>query len=223
MSDDTYDLEKANKLFGGENMITKRKNLKDEEVIDNIIKYVEKIKKFNASNIFTIVSQIFLSVAFVCLLCNFAISGSFDWSLYPVGGLLLVWFTIIPIFFIKKHIVFISMGIMTVGLIPYLFLIEYLFSAKGWVLPLAIPIAASALMAALIVISLFLYTKIIIYYDVAITCLLFGVITNIIINTIVYNYVKDKEIYMPVVITTLSFAFISFLIFIIGYLRKENI
>ncbi|MBU3192023.1 helix-turn-helix domain-containing protein [Clostridium bowmanii] len=212
----------VNELICGEKIISERIDLKDEVVVNNTIKYVEKVKKINTSNVFLVISLTFLFSAFVCLICNFAISGLLNWSLYPLGGLLIIWFTIIPIFFIKKHRGLISMFIMTVGLVPYLFLIEYLCPYKGWVLPLAIPIAGVVLIAFFIVIALFLNTKINRYYIVASTCLLFGVIVNIIIKNIVYNYIKENGINISVAITALSIAFVSFLIFIIGLLKKRE-
>ncbi|MBU3192189.1 DUF6320 domain-containing protein [Clostridium bowmanii] len=154
MSEFIYVLRKAkelgvtvNELICGEKIISERIDLKDEEVVNNTIKYVEKVKKINNSNVFLVISLTFLFSALGCLICNFAISGLLNWSLYPVGGLLIIWFTIIPIFFIKKHRVLISMFIMTVGLVPYLFLIEYLCPYKGWVLSLTIPIVGVVLIA----------------------------------------------------------------------------
>jgi len=185
-------------------------------------KAVSKWERGNASNVFMIISITFLIGAFVCLLCNFAISESFDWSLYPTGGLLLVWLTIIPLLFIKKHRVFIAMFIMTLALIPYLFLVEYLCPAKGWVISMAIPITGISLIASFIAITLILYTKSNRYYIAAINCILFGVIVNLSINNIVYNYVKEKEKNISAGITAMSFAFIALLLFIIGYAKIKN-
>jgi small neutral amino acid transporter SnatA (MarC family) len=113
------------------------------------------------------------------------------------------------------------MVIMTVSLVPYLFLIEYLCPYKGWVIPLSIPIEGVAVIAAFIVSALFLNTKINRYYIVAIACLLFGVIVSIIIKNIVYNYIKENGINISVAITALSITFVSFLIFIIGLLKRR--
>lgn len=210
----------VNELIAGEKIIGERISSKEEEVVTNTIKYAEKIKRFNASNIFLAITLTFLSAAFVCLLCNFAISGLFDWSLYPLGGLLLVWITIIPLFFSKKHRAFLSTATIIAGLIPYLFLIEYLCPVKGWVLPMALPILGVALISFFIVICIFLYTRISRYYAVAISCLLVGVIANIVINSIVYKYIEIKGINISVEITALSFAFIAFLLFIVGFFKR---
>lgn len=213
----------VNELLSGEKNMNEPIDLKEDEVVNNTIKYIDRVKKFNASNIFFIISIAFLISIFVCLLCNFAISRSFDWSLYPTGSILLVWLTIIPLFFAQKNRVFISMIIMTIALIPYLFLVEYLCPVKGWVIPLAIPIAGISLIASFIAITLFLYTKINRYYIGAINCILFGVIVNLSINNIVYNYVKQKGNNISVVITAISFTFAAFLLFIIGHVKKNSV
>ena len=211
----------VNELLSGEKNVIELGEVKDGDLVNNTIEYVGKVKKLNALNIFSIISIVFLISAFVCLLCNFAISGLFDWSLYPTGALLLVWLTIIPLFFTGKHRGYISLFVMTLALIPYLFLVEYLCPVKGWVIPMAMPIIGISLIGLFIASRLFLSTKINKYYVVAINCILFGVIANISINNIVYNFVKEKQSYTPLVIIVISFAFISFLLFIIGY-AKEN-
>ena len=112
---------------------------------------------------------------------------------------------------------------MTVALIPYLLLVEYLCPVKGWVIPMAIPIIGISLIVSFIAITLLLYTKINRYYNVAIDCILFGVIVNLTVNSIVYNFVKEKENNISAVITAMCFAFIALLIFIIGYSKKRKL
>ena len=212
----------VNELLSGEKGIAEGIELKEEAVVANTISYIERLKKIKASNIFVVISIVFLLGAFVCLLCNYAISGAFDWSLYPTGSIVMVWFVILPIFFMKKHRIIMSMVIITVAIIPYLFLIEYLCPVKGWVIAMAIPITGISVIVAFSGIALFLYTKINRYYVVALNCIIFGVIVNLSVSNIVYNYVKGPENNISVVIVAMSFAVIAVLVFVMGYVKKKS-
>ncbi|MEB8389481.1 DUF6320 domain-containing protein, partial [Rhodobacteraceae bacterium KMM 6894] len=43
-----------------------------------------------------ITTTIFLLIAIICLIINYSIDNSINWSLYPIGGLIVIWATLIP-------------------------------------------------------------------------------------------------------------------------------
>jgi len=51
---------------------------------------------------FTLLSFSFLIGAFVSLLCNYLINGKLDWSLYPLGALIMTWLILAPWFFTSE-------------------------------------------------------------------------------------------------------------------------
>lgn len=128
-------------------------------------------EKLNVTNlIITIIFIVSVFSSCICLLCNYLINNKFNWSLYVVGVFIVLWAVIIPVFKLKKFRAVASLGGFTVTLIPYLFLIQYLSPIKGWVIPLALPIAILSILALSISLFIWFYTKMNKFYSAAIWC-----------------------------------------------------
>ena len=196
----------------------------NEALINDIIKFADKVSKFNTSGIMiTLISMIFILAGFICLLCNFVINRTFNWSLYPVGAMLLVWLTVAPWFLLTKHRLVLSFAAFTISLIPYLFLIERLSPAKGWIVPFALPIIGLTLPGLLIVVLLFSYSKINRIFLGALTVLIFGVFVNLGINAFVQNYLhQQNQPNISVPITSISFAMLSIVLAVVGIVRRRR-
>lgn len=164
-----------------------------DKIVSNTIEYMEKTSKYKASVIaVSIITIVFMIAMFVCLLCNYVINRRFDWSLYPAGALVVAWIAIAPLLLLKKNKIICALCGMTLSVIPYLFLVEYLCPAKGWVIPLALPDIAVSFVAVLCIVILFLYTKISKLYALAITIFLTGVVLNLIVNKITVNFLDSR-------------------------------
>ena len=196
----------------------------NEVLVSNIIEFADKVSKFNTSGtMITLISMIFILAGFICLLCNFVINRTFNWSLYPVGAMLLVWLTVAPWFLLTKHRPVLSFAAFTISLIPYLFLIERLSAAKGWVVPFALPILGITLPGLLIVILLFSYTKINRISLSAFAVLIFGVLVNLGVNAFVQNYLhQQNQPNISVPITAISFVLLSIILAVIGDIRRRK-
>ena len=196
----------------------------NEALVSDIIEFADKVSKFNTSGtMITLISMIFILAGFICLLCNFVINHTFNWSLYPVGAMLLVWLTVAPWFLLTKHRPVLSFAAFTISLIPYLFLIERLSAAKGWVVPFALPILGITLPGLLIVILLFSYTKINRISLSAFAVLIFGVLVNLGVNAFVQNYLhQQNQPNISVPITAISFVLLSIILAVIGDVRKRK-
>ena len=196
----------------------------NEALVSDIIKFADKVSKFNTSGtMITLISMIFILAGFICLLCNFVINRTFNWSLYPVGAMLLVWLTVAPWFLLTKHRPILSFAAFSISLIPYLFLIERLSAAKGWVVPFALPILGITLPGLLIVVLLFSYTKINRISLSAFAVLIFGVLVNLGVNAFVQNYLhQQNQPNISVPITAISFALLSIILAVIGDIRRRK-
>jgi len=196
----------------------------NEVLVSDIIEFADKVSKFNTSGtIITLISMIFILAGFICLLCNFVINRTFNWSLYPVGAMLMVWLTVAPWFLLTKHRAVLSFAAFTISLIPYLFLIERLSAAKGWVVPFALPILGITLPGLLIVILLFSYTKINRISLSAFAVLIFGVLVNLGVNAFVQNYLhQQNQPNISVPITAISFVLLSIILAVIGDIRRRK-
>lgn len=218
------DVTASELLAGQRNTIENIKINEAEEIVSDTIVYIEKTSKYKAANIAaSIISAIFLLGLFVCFLCNYVIDKKFSWSLYPAGALIVTWLTIIPLLLFNKHRALWSLFGMTISVLPYLFLVERLSPAKGWVIPLALPIVLVSIVSLLVIIYLFIYKKINTLYVLAITTFLFGVIVNIAVKSIVDSFLGIQHDDISAVITALSCAFVSVLLVIYGYLKKIKI
>jgi transcriptional regulator with XRE-family HTH domain len=214
-------------LLTGERCGEQMENIKQTEaIVGNTIAYAEKVNRFqqfkNANYITAGVTIIFLCAVFICIICNVAVSGSVDWALYPAGGLCVAWLVIVPLIKAKKHRALAALTGLSVSVMPFLFLVEFLLPVKGWVIPLALPIVLMAVPSLYITTLVWAYSKMNRFYALALTCLLLGVAANLAINQWVARYVNESNINISNIIIELSFAFLSVLFFVLGCVRRKR-
>lgn len=197
----------------------------DKEVIKDInenLKINNELTEDNNTKIILLItaSAFFIGI-FTCMLCDYIINKEFGWSLYPLGALLIIWLTIIPIFKLKKHRIIISFTIFALSVIPYLFLIEYIAAGKGWVIPLALPITILSIIALYIVLYLFIYTQIRRLYVTALVFIIFGVGINIVVGKIISKFINHEQ-YTSTIINLFLSVFIAFILVILGYIKEQR-
>lgn len=189
-------------------------------------KYVEETYKQKTSRtndvVLAILSGAFLIAAFVCLLCNYVLDKTFDWSLYVVGSELTAWLIITPLLVMKRHRFTGSMVGLTVSILPLLFLIEYLCPVKGWVIPLALPIVLVSLACLWISVILFVYTKIDRFYLISFLLLLFGIGLNLSCNAFVENYLGSTDVNISAVVTAISCGLLAAVLFVVAFIRRRR-
>jgi hypothetical protein len=181
---------------------------------------IKQTAKNNNRSVF-ILSILLMILSLVCLIINYSIQNSISWALYPVGGLIVIWATTIPILIFEKYKVLGSLTGLTLTLIPFLFLIEYLAPIKGWFVPLALPISILSLLALGASLFALVNKQINKFYSVGITIFLFGIIVNIGVAVIIYNHLDENIIFDIYRITTISIALLlSLILFIMGYSKS---
>jgi transcriptional regulator with XRE-family HTH domain len=201
--------------------------VKTDIIVSDAIEYAEQAHQYKtvrANKVaLTILSITFLIAIFVCTLCNYVISGTFDWSLYVVGSEAVVWLLAFPFFAMKRHRFYASLTVLTVTIIPLLMLIEHLCPAKNWVFPFAFSITAVSLAGLWITALLFAYKRIrrSLWFRASIATFVFGYIVNLSINGIVRHYlpVPVSNISVPIVAFTSAFA--AVVLAIIGILKRK--
>jgi len=196
-----------------------------ETMVLDVIEYAKEAHKEETvrynSIVLIAISSIFLLSIFVCLICNYAINKTFNWSLYPVGGEVVAWLIISPFFLLKKHRYITAMVGLTISLLPFLLLIEYLSPAKNWVIPFAMPIVIISLFSLWVTVLLFSYTKINTYYLLAFDFILFGVLGNLAINYFVSGYLNTTNNAISNTLIAISAAFASIVLVVVGFNRKS--
>lgn len=192
-------------------------------IINETVKYYDRDRMKKGNIIIAIIFIISVLSSCICLLCNYLVNNKFNWSLYVVGAFIVLWSAIIPIFKLKRFRAMVSLVGVTITLIPYLFLIQYLASVKGWVIPLALPIVILSILSLGISLFIWFYTKINKFYSVAIIVLLFGVVYEIGIQKITGNFVKDSGANeLSMIITVLSSIVIAAVLVVFGHIKSEK-
>lgn len=213
----------TSELLNGERKSQAKNNSEDALIIINeTIKSVNKVTKMKKSKIvFVTLSAAFLVASFVCMLCDYVLNKSLSWSLYPLGGMAVAGLTILPLISINKHRMVNAISVFTFTMIPYLFLIEYLTSEKGWVIPLALPIAIISVVAFFIVVSLLVYTKMRKLYIAAVAVFIFGAGINMGVTEIVGNFVTNQQD-TSMIVTLFASIFVACILGIFGYVKEAR-
>lgn len=163
------------------------------------MKNIESLTNINKSAIKAnyktglIFSLVLILSAIICFTVNYSIDQLFTWSLYPAGAFVVVWATAIPVLVVKKNKALASFSGLTITLIPYLFLIQWLVAGRGWFIPLALPIAVISLTALGISLSVFNNKRINKLYSMAITVFLFGVVVNLSVEKIISTWLNGTN------------------------------
>ncbi len=191
------------------------------ELVTNVIKYSGEQRRRTLSRlVFPIISASLGLSAFVCLLVDFCITQSFTWSRFPVSALLFCFVILAPVFLLRKHRIALSLAVFFAGLIPFLTYLESLVPAKGWVRGLAVPIAGLSAACTVLIVGLFLYSKIDRLVALAITFAVTGIGLNLITNEIVTHYLDQNSFNVSVILTAAGFGVVSAVLLIIAIARR---
>lgn len=98
--------------------------------VDNALQYAEKAAKGRMKlwqNVFALLfTAILLLGMIVCGICNWAISGAFTWSLYPISAIIYAWFVLFPVIKWDKRGIVWSLTAITILTIPFLYVLSIL-------------------------------------------------------------------------------------------------
>ena len=170
-----------------------------------------------------IITFIFILISIICLIINYSIDQLISWSLFPIGGLIVIWATLIPFLIMKENKAIGVFTGLTLTLIPYIFLIQNLVSTKGWFMPLALPIVIMSLIALGVSLFALTNTKINKFLASALTIFLFGITVNIGVGVVVSRYLDEINIYdIYRVSTIVASAILSLALLIIGYDKRKQ-
>lgn len=119
----------VNELLSGEQISRENYEKKADE---NLITLKRKTENNMTKNV--IISAVFsvtlLVGVMVCLICDFAISGHFTWSLIPFASIALAWVTLFPSLILGKKGIAVSLLSLSIFIIPYLYLLSSLIKVR---------------------------------------------------------------------------------------------
>ena len=153
-----------------------------------------------------------------CIVVNYAIDQRITWAAYPILSVLVGWLIIIPSVF-RKYIG--SLCVLTVSVIPFLYFLERITPVHDWFYPVGLPAAIVGIVYVWAIYLLFRYIKISLWYKLAISVFLSGVIDNLIINYFVDAFVNTKTTQLAYFISIFSYVLVSALFLVLGYTKNK--
>jgi hypothetical protein len=110
-------------------------------------KYPSRVEPIEASidrQFWVKMVSVFLAVpVLICFVCNLLYDGAVSWSLYPIGGIAVLWVFGVSPFLFKKPVAIKWIVIDSIALLGYLYLLETVTHSGAWFLPLALPIVVA--------------------------------------------------------------------------------
>ena len=196
-----------------------------ESLIQNTLEYaktVEKQRRVNGKSMaaLTITFSCLIAV-FVCVLCNFTISGTISWSLYVVDASVLAWVVSMPLIYGKKYRFLLALACLTVLALPFLLLLEGLTPAKGWVGPVAVPAALVVLGYLWLICLLQTFTRIRLWFLCAIAAFLVPAV-NIPVNLWISRYLNEPYDSMNTIIPILCSVVVGVILLAVGIFSRKK-
>lgn len=119
-------------------------------VVEASLQYADKATQNKFKNIqitaTLLITFLFLIALFVCSICNFAISGTLTWALYPICALIFAWLIVIPPLQFHKYQIRIFFILISFFLIPFLFTLNFIIGSSHLFISLAVSVSIIALL-----------------------------------------------------------------------------
>ena len=116
-----------------------------------------------------------------CVITDLAINSKITWGMYPILSIPFGFFIIVPLT-AKKNGIVLSLGSLTVLILPFLYLTDKITPVKDWFYPLGLPIAVSSVIMVWSSYIILRFVKINTWYKAAIVVFMCGVIMSPITN-----------------------------------------
>ena len=133
------------------------------------------MKFWDHKYLFAITIFVFIAI-FVCILCNIAIDHQMTWLVFPVCSLLFGWGVFIPLIYVGRAGLKLSLGLLSALSLPYLLFLEQWTGTAGWFVPIAFPITLAAIICAWTV-YLVLTRKLGVWMKTALVCAICGILS----------------------------------------------
>lgn len=148
-------------------------------------------RKYIKVTVRIIVLVVFLLGIIVCGICNYAISNTFTWSLYPICSIVLAWIILFPYLYFDKKQVVISLALLSVFIIPYLCVLYKILGGPDLFIEIGIRASVISIIYLWTVYLLFIKLDKSLVISVS---LLLSIPVSIYINIIVRKYVASPSI-----------------------------
>lgn len=114
-------------------------------IVDHALDYAQEAAQGRVSRMQRFAAAAFTALlclgAGVCAICDWAVSGAWTWSLYPISAIVFTWLILIPLVCRGWKGIRASLAALSVSIVPFLFVLSRIMGG-GLLLPLGARIAA---------------------------------------------------------------------------------
>lgn len=113
-----------------------------EQTLEYAARSVQRVSGRARRVSFACLSAAFFIGILTCAICDWCIQGTFTWFWYPLSSILFAWAVLTPAVLMERGGVGVSLGVLTVLIVPYLYILSLLVGDSGSMMALSIPCAA---------------------------------------------------------------------------------
>lgn len=157
----------------------------------------------------------------VCLICDLAINRALTWSLYTVYSIPFFWLLTLPVILTRRHAIVLTLAVLSASSVPYLYLIEKITPMTGWFMPLALPVAASGILAVWLTYGIYRFLPVNIFYKSALVVALIGIGVNLVVDFSLARYLSTPVSWIQITINILIITAVTVTCCYLGY-RKGH-
>jgi hypothetical protein len=175
----------------------------------------------NNKLIFMIFSLACFVAAGVCLIVDMALNRQITWAVCPLLSIAFGWAALSPLS-AQKHGVLLSLGAVTLLILPYLYLLSKITAAMDWFAPIGLPSAIVGIIALWILFFLFRLAKMNIWGKLAISVFLLGAVTGPVVNYFVDTHMGQNPFSWDMFLTVVAAVAASAVLGILGYVKSKQ-
>ncbi len=196
-----------------------------EAMIETTLQYADTVTKNRSKNtrlVYAVVtSAILLLEMFICVICNFAIAGEVTWAWFPVSSTIFIWLVAMPMIAWGKKGIAVSLVLLSLSIIPFLFVIEKIIGMDHRIMPIGTSACVLSLIYLWVSFFVIVRSKLKKYAAASIVVML-GIPVLIGINGIIARYANQPVTDIWDILAYFILAAASVIIFIFGHSKHKN-
>ncbi|MDR1034237.1 MAG: DUF6320 domain-containing protein [Bifidobacteriaceae bacterium] len=181
----------------------------------------EKDKMKSNKLIFTVFTLACFVAMGVCLIVDIATNQHVTWALCPLLSVAFGWAVLSPLT-AKKHGVLFSLGVLTVLILPYLYVLSKITATTdraGWFVPIGLPSAIAGIVALWILFLLFRFAKVNVWGKLAVSVFLLGAVIAPVVSYFVDTHMGQNPFTWDMLLTVVVAVVVSVVLGIVGYVK----
>jgi hypothetical protein len=172
----------------------------------------------------TLILMLFTLACFVaagaCLIVDMATNQQITWAFCPFLSIAFGWAVLSPLS-LKKHGLLLSLGAVTLLILPYLYLLGKITTTMDWFVPVGLPSAIAGIIALWVLFLLFRFAKMNIWGKLAISIFISGVVISPVVNYFVDMHMGQNPFSWDIFLTIMVAVIVSAVLGILGYMKLK--